>query len=124
MGTDDYEQFMPGDKLFLDVDAMGDDEDPLGQVGASQADLPDPRHAQPAWKQCWRKALAKARVKLADKSWKDKSWKDKPDKVAMMDAIAAFADSYPVKVRKVKHVVPSEDTRRLRQLQAADPTRR
>ena len=73
---------MPGDKLFLDVDAMGDDEDPLGQVGASQADLPDPRHAQPAWKQCWRKAIAKARVKLADKSWKDKSWK-----VTMKDLI-------------------------------------
>ena len=111
---------MPGDQLFLDVDAMGDDEDPL-----SQADLPDQLgHAQPAWKQCWHKAIAKALAKLADKSWKDKSWKDKSDKDAMKDAIAAFADSYPVKVRKVKHVVPSEDTRRLRQLQTADPTRR
>ena len=42
----------------------------------------------------------------------------------MKDTIAAFADSYPVKVRKVKHVVPSDDTRRLRELQAADPKRR
>ena len=122
--TDDYEQFMPGDKLFLEVDAMDEDEDPL-----SQADLPDQLgHAQPAWKQCWHKAWKQAAARLSDnggwKTWKDKSWKDKPDKVAMMDAIAAFADSYPVKVRKVKHVVPSEDTRRLRQLQAADPTRR
>ena len=29
----------------------------------------------------------------------------------MKDAITAFADSYPVKVKKVKHVVPSDDTR-------------
>ena len=65
---DDYEQFLPGDKLFLEVDAMGEDEDPLSLAG-----LPDRNgHAQPAWKQNWHKAIAKATTKLADKSWKDK----------------------------------------------------
>ena len=121
---EDYEQFMPGDKLFLEVDAMDEDEGPL-----SQADLPDQLgHAQPCWKQSWHKAWKQAAARLSDnggwKTWKDKSWKDKPWKVAMKDTITGFADSYPVKVKKVKHVVPSDDTRRLRELQAADPKRR
>ena len=82
---DDYEQFMPGDKLFLEVDAMDEDEDPL-----SQADLPDQLgHAQPAWKQCWHKAWKQAAARLSDnggwKTWKDKSWKDKSWKVGMKD---------------------------------------
>ena len=84
---EDYEQFMPGDKLFLEVDPQDEDEDPL-----SQADLPDQNgHAQPAWKQCWHKAWKQAAARLSDnggwKTWKDKSWKDKSWKVTMKDLI-------------------------------------
>ena len=60
--------------------------------------------------------LFKALPKLV--RWKDKEdkWQDK---MSMKDAIAASSDAYPVKVKKVKHVVPSDDTRRLRELQGA-----
>ena len=150
---------MPGDTLFLEVDAKGDEVETL---------LAIPGHEQPAWMQCWRNAKEKATTStsppapphphhhhhLANTSpppppppphhhrlhlttttspppphhlfkalpklvrWKDKEdkWQDK---MSMKEAIAASSDAYPVKVKKVKHVVPSDDTRRLRELQGA-----
>ena len=70
---EDYEQFMPGDRLFLDVDPKGDDEEPLAQYDRLG-------HARPEWTQL------------------------------------SSNDSYPVRVNTVKHIVPSDDRRRRRQL--------
>ena len=92
---------MPGDTLFLEVDAKGDEVDPLSAT---------PWHEKPAWNQCWKKAIVKALAKQLGQPG-----------MSMKDAIAASSDAYPVKVKKVKHVVPSDDTRRLRELQGAQP---
>ena len=71
---EDYEQFMPGDRLFLDVEPKGDE--PLSQYDSLG-------HARPVWTQF------------------------------------SSNDSYAVKVKAVKQVVP-DDARRRRQLDAAD----
>ena len=74
----DYEQFMPGDRLFLDVDPKEADADvePLSQYDRLG-------HARPAWTQF------------------------------------SSNDSYAVRVKAVKHIVPSDAARR-RQLQLDD----
>ena len=76
----DYEQFTPGDRLFLDVDPKEDDADvePLSQYDRLG-------HARPAWTQF------------------------------------SSNDSYAVRVKAVKHIVPSDAARRQLHLGDAFP---